>query len=75
MDIEELKLIDYYFEINVFCLSYILGLKDRVLKLFEKFIVVIVLGVNFFLIFCFFTFVLLIVIVGIFYLLSGNLEW
>lgn len=74
MDIEELKLTDYYLEINVFCPSHTLGSKDRVLKLFEKFTAVIALGANFFLISCFLTPVLLIVIAGTLHPLSGNSE-
>lgn len=48
VDIEQLKLTYYYLEINIFPPSRTLGSKDRVLKLFEKFTIIIALGANFF---------------------------
>lgn len=48
VDIEELKLTDYYHEINIFSPSHTLGSKDKVLELFEKFTAIIALGANFF---------------------------
>lgn len=74
VDIEELKLTDYYLEINIFSSSHTLGSKDRVLKLLEKFTAIIALGANFFLMSCFLTPVLLIVIGYTLHPLSGNSE-
>ena len=75
VDIEELKLTDYYLEINIFSPSHTLGSKDRVLKLLEKFTAIIALGANFFLMSCFLTPVPLIVIGYTHHPLSGNSEW
>ena len=74
VDIEELKLTDYYLEINIFSPSHTLGSKDRVLKLLEKFTAIIALGANFFLMSCFLTPVPLIVIGYTHHPLSGNSE-
>ena len=75
VDIEELKLTDYYLEINIFSPSHTLGSKDRVLKLFEKFTTIIALGANFFfLMSCFLMPALLIVIACTLHPLSGNSE-
>lgn len=74
VDIEELKLTDYYHKINIFFPSHTLGSKDKVLELFEKFTAIIALGANFFLMSCFFTPVLLIVIACTLHPVSGNAE-